>query len=224
VLGKKPGETFRAKSALDKDANADQKKRFEPTDCEVIIKSAREATLPALDDELAKKVGAKSADDLKENARNMVEGQIQERITNEKRAHLVDSILDTHTFDVPKILVDDQAKGLFEHIQRGIYSSKSLDKSVFGSAKPELEQKALEQSKRLIMLSYLIKRAADEEKIYPSDEEVMQHLLKSMPMEAIQQLSDPKYAEQKKAAIGRASLEVAELKVLDHLLEKITQK
>lgn len=224
VLGKKPGDSFRAKSELDKDANSDQKKRFEPTDCEVTIKSAREAKLPNIDDELAKKVGAKSADELKENARKMVEGQIKERIMNEKRAHLVDAILDAHSFDVPKVLVDDQAKGLFEHIQRGIYSSKSLDKSVFGKAKPELEEKATEQAKRLIMLSYLIKRAADEEKIYPSDEEVMQHLLKNMPMEAIQQLSDPKYADQKKAAIGRASLEVAELKVLDHLLEKITEK
>jgi trigger factor len=224
IIGKKPGESFRAFSELDKDANEEQKKRFEPTDCCVEIKAIKTAVLPEIDDALAQKVGAKSADELKTNAKNMVEGQAAERLLNEQRGHLVDALLDKYTFDVPKSLVEDQVPSLFEHLQRGIYSNKALDRSVFGSAREELKEKAREQAQRLIRLSYIVKRVADEEKVRPTDQEVMQHLLRSMPMEAIQQLSDPKHAEQKQAAIGRATLELVELKVLDHLLEKIGKK
>jgi len=224
LLGKKAGDTFEAQSEIDESATDEQKKGFVPTDCRIVVKEVRIAKMPALDEELAKRVGASSLDEMRANIRSMLENQAKEGVKNKERTELVDAILDNTPFDVPEILVQLQTEALAQKMTANQYSNTSLDRSVLTDKQGQIAADAKMHAERMVRLSFIIQEVAHKEQLKPSEQEVMGHMMRSVPMEVIQQLSDKKHEQQRNQMIAQANAEVTELKVLDHLLEKIGKK
>lgn len=224
LLGKKAGDVCEAKSEVDASATEEQKKAFVPTQCRIEVKEVRLAKMPALDEELAKRVGAGSLEDMRVNIRQMLENQAKEAIRNQERSQLVDAVLDKTPFDVPQMLVDLQTETLAQKMTANLYSNASLDRSVLTDQQEKINKDAHLHAERMVRLSFIIQELAHKEQLKPSEQEVMGHMMRSVPMEVIQQLSDKKHEEERERMIAQSNAEVTELKVLDHLLEKIEKK
>lgn len=224
LLGKKAGDTFEAHSEIDASATEEQKQGFVPTDCKVVVKEVRVAKMPPLDAELAKRVGASSLDEIRTNIRGMLENQAKERMKNTERTELVDAVLDKTPFDVPDILVQLQTEALAQKMTANQYSNTSLDRSVLTDKQGQITAEAKVHAERMVRLSFIIQEIAHKEQLKPSEQEVMGHMMRAVPMEVIQQLADKAHEEERNRLIAQMNAEVTELKVLDHLLEKIGKK
>ena len=80
---------------------------FIPTLCRATVHTVRQATPHALDDELAKKHGASSVEDLTEKAKKALENQALNDQREAQRNFIEKTILEKYRFDMPASLVEE---------------------------------------------------------------------------------------------------------------------
>ena len=137
----------------------------------------KEKKVPALDDEFAKTMGCETLVELRAH----VEEKLRERKTTEQKSAveqaLCDELLKRHTFDVPQRLVARQVERLSRDFQVRLLLSGRTEEQ----AKEELA-KYTEQLKtnaaKLVKLSFILDRVADEEKLTVTDDMVVDRLWK----------------------------------------------
>jgi trigger factor len=98
----------------------------------------KEMSLPELDDEFAKNLGAdfKDLDDLKEKIRETLIEREEKRVDRELKMRLLKKVSDSVDFELPESLVDSELKGAIENIRQNLLRSGS-----------SMEQAGLDQEK-----------------------------------------------------------------------------
>jgi trigger factor len=167
LLGKKPGEVFPLTVAPVEDPKA---RTLAPGQYSVTVSRVARREVPALDDDLAKTLGAENLEALRAQIRQDMEAEAQGRSRRIQEDRIVQELLNRHPFAVPPTLVERQLRGDIEEIasslaSRGVDPGKALDwNKVATSRQPEAE--------RQVRSYYLLQAVSEREGIEVPEEEL----------------------------------------------------
>jgi len=145
-------------------------------DFRVHIKEIKKKILPSLDDEFAKDYGeCASLAELKDKVRARLESELREIQNRELKEQLLTRLIETHPFEVPTAMVDQQLRYLMERHQRQIESGGSTAAGQAPSAE-ELRKELNPQAQRQVQVMLLVENITAKEKIAVADPEVQQRI------------------------------------------------
>ncbi len=145
-------------------------------DFRVHIKEIKKKILPSLDDEFAKDYGeCASLAELKDKVRARLESELREIQNRELKEQLLTRLIETHPFEVPTAMVDQQLRYLMERHQRQIESGGSTAAGQAPSAE-ELRKELNPQAQRQVQVMLLVENITAKEKIAVADLEVQQRI------------------------------------------------
>ena len=199
IVGHEPGDKFELKLTFPKDYGmADL--AGEKTVFEILLKQVNEVTKPAIDDELAKKVGPfKDLAALKEDIKKNLTLQTEQRENEKFKDELLKALVAKSKIPAPEILVKDQMRMIKDDITRnatsqGISFEEYLKRA--GETEDKWEKEAKKIAEERVKASLALQTIAVEQKITVSDELVaakiaeLRDVYKKSP-EALKRLKDP---------------------------------
>lgn len=196
VVGKKVNDTVEGVS--ERSSEMDPEAEFIPTQCKIIIKSVKNATLPEIDDELAKKIGADSVEDLKEKVTANLSSQAEQDVQNKLRDQLDTVIAERFPFDVPHSLVQREVQNRLDFMKREMRKAEKSEEEISKKIE-EVGDQLTEDVKRSFRLFFISRRIADENKISVSQDELVKELMMQMydPNSPMDTSLDPEEARSK---------------------------
>lgn len=196
VVGLKKGESAEGMSERDEDVKEED---FIPTNCKITVLSIHEATLPELDDALAKKAGVQNVEDLYQAVEKDLIRQEEEQAQYEMRKQLEDKLIETYQFDVPESLVKSEKQS---HSGRG-KAPKEIEKDV----------------DRALRMFFIARKVAADNRIHVSEHEIIREV-----MHEIYARPKGSPAPGSEEARTRAYIRVLTNKAKDFLLEEMQKK
>ncbi len=180
--------------------------------CKVTIKRIRKATLPEINEEFFKKVGAENIEDLRGKIVKSLEKQVQETVDELKREQIQLLMLEKYPFDLPESFVKAEAKSRLDKKLESLHSAK-IKEPELSNLKTKITQEALQESENYIRLQFLIFKIVHDKKIEPSQDEVVQFMLENM-------MHDPDAMQMKGEELRDRTVNMLKAtKALDYLIE-----
>ena len=220
VIGMSIGESKEGFSAVDEDATDEEKARFTPKKVKITLNGIQEAILPPVDDDLAAKVGAESADIMKERLKVLMEKQAKEAQKTAYREQLSAYLIDHLDFEIPGSLLYTE----LHHRSKQLFSNPSFKKRIEGLSEEEKKEefKKIEtQAKDALKLFYLCRQVLMENHVTLGPEDLTQDI--QSPLDAMfadRDLANPnKTEEQKNLLMSRILLIKAQDLILDKILK-----
>lgn len=191
---------------------------FVPTLCRITINGIKEAKLPTLDDELAKKYGATSLEDLKQKVTANLNKRADDGLKNEMRAQMEHALLNKYAFDLPYSIVQGQIKSRKKEIINDLRAQGTEEANI----PTELKKIEEEMAKRIdndFRLYFMIQKASREFNIEIPKEEVSMEWMRQMWYQQMGQnsIDTSKNPEEVQAQIH---MQLLSAKTLDTLIEK----
>lgn len=145
---------------------------------QVSLREIKQEILPEVNDELAKRFGKQTLDELKDEIIADLKQGYEKRTEQEQAEQIFEALLEKTDFEVPDVMTEYELEGIISEIDRSLtYQNTSMEEQ--GFTKEVLSAKyrdtAVKQSKRRLILNKLI----EQEKMTVSDEEV-ENALKEM--------------------------------------------
>ncbi len=128
IIGHKPGDVFDVKVTFPKDYHAEHLKSAKVTFA-VTLHKIIEAVLPAVDDELAKKVGPfETVKAMRDDIQRELTAQKEREATDKLKDDLLGELVEKSTVPLPQLLVDDQLRSIEQDaMQNLMYRGQSLE-------------------------------------------------------------------------------------------------
>lgn len=176
LVGLKPGEETVFTHKFAKDAS-DDALRGKAAKFMVTVKTVRGVTLPELDDEFAKKVGAgETVDQLHERIRQNIERQSREEYDDKYFIELFDQIKAGATIKYPPQMLEHEAEHVREELQRRLADQRMDLETYLKVRNTDMDTFMTDEVKpnaqRRLERSLLIDEIARQEKIELSEEEI----------------------------------------------------
>ena len=186
LLKAKTGDVIEGLSFPDPDLSADEKKKFEAKKVRLKVKKVEEATLPEINDDLAKKMGAENVEKMREKVEGLLQQNLADHEKTQVREQLSEYLFTKHPFELPLSLVTSELK----HRKDQLFSNKNFklkyDKmKIEEQAKIEAELKR--NSEKAIALFYLSRKIVHDNKIEITKEEITKLIAAEKPKEKITQ-------------------------------------
>ena len=184
---------------------------------EVELVEVKEKSLPAVDDELAKKFGAENLEKLKAGVRTDLENELKYSQSKAVRAQVVRALLGRVNFDLPESAVANETRNVVYDLVRQ-NTQRGVARELIEKQKDEIYANAASNAKERVKLAFLVGRIAEQEKITVSQDDALRRaqqlaLMYQMPFD--QFLKDL----QKRDGVNELYEQVLHEKVLE-LLEK----
>ena len=225
VVGMKTGEQKEGISEADADASEEEKKLFKKKTVKVTIKTIEEPVLPAVDDELAKKVGVQTADEMKSRLKTLLENQSSENTQKEYREQISKQLLEKLDFELPLTLLQREIQYRKSQNMNNASYKKHFE-GLSEEEKKQEEEKMNEQSTEALKLFYICKKISEENKIQITAGDLDQNVTTTLDaMFADRDLLNPNKTDQQKALLmSRMLLSKSQDFVIEKLLGKNTSK
>ena len=179
----------------------------------------------AIDDEFAKSLGLESLDKLKEAARERLVAEFAGATRQRVKRHLLDRLDETHKFDAPPSLIDEEFKLMWNSIQQERASSGKTfaDENTTEEAAQEEYRKIAD---RRVRLGLVLSEIGEKNKISVTDDEISRAVIeraRSMPGRE-KEVWD--FYRNNPQALAQLRAPIYEDKVVDFILElaKVTEK
>jgi len=147
----------------------------EPLKLNVAIQAVYRQRVPELDDELARKLGLESTEQIRSIVRERLEQRLERFKRDSRRAAVVEALLNNVPVEMPPTLV---ARATAEHQRRlmirGLRAGLSREQ-VEEMARKNLQRSA-EEAVRTLKAGFLLQQIADRERIYVTDAEVREQM------------------------------------------------
>lgn len=228
ILGKNKDEVLEAMSEKEthqdeceacesgEDGHHHHHDEFKPTLCRVTIKSIKKPNLPELNEELAKKVGAQSVEDLKTKVANTLSQREERRVQTKLRNQIDTQLLKKYAFDVPRSLIEKDKKYRIEH-RLSHLSTQDKD------SEAQIEQEVEQELQEAFQLLFLTRKIAQQHQISVSNEEVMQEFMQQMMMQDVEEKVVDQSMDSEEIR-SRLFSYLLTKKAKDFLVEKIREK
>lgn len=194
--------------------------KFIPTLCRISVHGIKEAKLPVLDDELAKKYGASGLEDLKQKIGVNLNKRADEALQNAMRAQLEHALLSKYIFDLPHSMVQGQVKSHKKDIIDDLRSRGTEEAAIPAEAR-KIENDLANKIDRDFRLYFLIQKAAKDNHINVPEEEVNMEWMRQMWYQQMGQNSIDTSGDPEEVK-GRIYLQLLTVKTIDALLSKAT--
>jgi trigger factor len=171
LLGAKPGQELKAEVIYPADY-AEASLAGKTVAYEVEVKAIKKRTLPELNDDFAKELGAyQSFTDLEERVREHLASRKRRSVEGETKDRLFAALTERFPFPVPESLVQEQVDARLERGLRALAAqgmdTDQMRKLDFGRLRAAQRDSAMAEVKAFILLD----RIAEEEQVTVSDEE-----------------------------------------------------
>jgi trigger factor len=209
VLGLKINESAEGLSENEKN-----EVNFEPRTCRITVNMIQEANLPELSDELAKKAGANTADDLMTNIKKQLEFAQKKDIQQKLRDQVKAILIENNSLDIPQ----SDLKNLEEDCRKMVDQDKDFFKSP--QEMQDYKAKLFENGKGVLKLAYLLPHISGQLNLpMPSEQEIQQRLIEILTQHYMQtrQTVEEKDIQMLQQKIKR---DLIHENVLDKLIEK----
>jgi trigger factor len=190
----------------------------------VTVHEVRERTLPELNDEFLKSIGAESAEKLRERIRTELEGRKKYERRTHQREQITKKLMSAAQFEVPQAAIDQEAEAvvqrvMLENMQRGVPESE------FEKHLEEVKAKAVEVGKIQAKRNFLIGEIAAKEKVQITNEDLNRAItlqamrLRMRPEEFVKEL------QKDRDAIRIMQRDIVLDKTMEHLVDlaKVTE-
>ena len=139
---------------------------------EVELVEVKEKSLPALDDEMAKKFGAENLEKLRAGVRADLENELKYSRSKALRGQLVRALLGRVNFDLPESAVASETRNVVYDLVRQ-NTQRGIARELIENQKDEIYAMAAGNAKERVKLAVLVGRIAEQEKIQASQEDVI---------------------------------------------------
>lgn len=177
LVGTEAGKECSIKVELGGDF-AVEEHRNKPAELKLFIKKIKRPDGPEINDELAKKVGSDSLEELREFLSKQIEVEKKKLIENDMREHIYKNLLKMADFDLPRDMVESQASKKLENYRMELLN-KGTPMEEIESNLENLKNTSEEAAIKDFKLSLVLKRIAEKEKIFVTEAEV-DHKIKSL--------------------------------------------
>ncbi len=171
VRGAKMGDVLEGMSEPDDTCDRRRKKQFKPKKVRVTLLKVEEATLPELNDEFAKKVGAADIAQMRESIANILNAQADEKAQNELREQVNEFLTEHYPFDLPQSLVDTERKHRHNQQLQDPKFKANWNK-MSQEERRNFENQLAVESGQAVRLFYLSRQIVNEAKIPVTHKEV----------------------------------------------------
>lgn len=203
IIGLKAGQSVETLTEYE-GSNQEEQQSFKAVGVCLTVKGIHKGTVPPIDDELAKKVGLQTIEELHNKINERLEQEARHE-ANQKEMEQVENALLTHySFDLPKTYIENDKKTRLENYkqQKEVLHQKESSES---SDKKQLELFIEKISIRQLQLFFLFNKIATDHKLEVTETEVSQEL-----MQQVQLMQN-----------GKAEIDIASPK--DKLFEQLKQ-
>ncbi len=139
---------------------------------EVELVEVKEKSLPALDDELAKKFGAENLAALKVGIRGDLENELKYSRSKNLRGQLIRALLGKVNFDLPESAVAHETRNVVYDVVRQ-NTQRGIARELIETQKDEIYAMAAGTAKERVKLAFVVGRIAEFEKIQATQEDVI---------------------------------------------------
>ncbi len=174
LIGLKPGDTKTIKHTFPKDFELEALQDKE-TEMEVTVKTVRAVTLPELDDELAKTVGAgETLDELREAVKKDVENRSKAEYDDKYFVDLIEKIKEGATFKYHQHSLEHEAEHVLEDLSQRL-AQQNMDLETYFKLRDTTREKFLEEeampvAKKRFERSLILDEIVRSEKIEVDDQ------------------------------------------------------
>ncbi len=217
IIGKSANETVEGVSEKDESLKDLSGSEFIPTHCRITIKEIWKSELPALDDDLASKVGVSNIEELKTRIRKNLENQSDQEQKNKLRAQIENRVLEKYPFDIPASLIEVQRKEIvaqrLAQLKKHEHSQEKLSEMT-----KAIEENVLDELVRAYRLYFLVHKIAKNENINVYENEVYREGLRQAAEGNSYLLNNLENEEIR----SKLYVNILTRKVLDFVVEKLS--
>lgn len=196
-----------------------------PAEFDVTVKEITEAQEARADDELAKRLGLSSIEEMRANVRDQIEKEDQ-RVSDEKlKRQVLDAIDEGHRFDLPDVLVDQEFELIWDRVKQEMERTGTsfADEGTTEEAARDDYRRIAERRVRLGLVLGEVGRGND---IEVSDDELTQALMQKVREFPGQEQQVYEFYQKNPLAMAELRGPIFEQKAVDHIvsLAKVEEK
>lgn len=218
TLGMHTGETREGTSLPDEELSSEEKEQFKPKKVSVAVRTIELATLPPLDDSLAKQLGSPDVETLKKNVKELLTRQVEEKKREKLREQASEFLLNQYRFDLPPSLVKKEAQFRMKQLMDD-QNFQNHWNSLDTAERNKIIQSILTLSEKAVRIFYLSQKLIKDNQltVTPEDLHQSQPTLLEVLLHPQAAAPSPQGTEMQQAeAYSRCLLEKAE----DFLVER----
>ena len=179
VQGAKAGDVLEGMSEADDTATEEEKKEFKPKKVRLTILKAEEATLPELNDDFAKKVGAETVSIMRQSISQMLNDRADEKVREVLSEQVNDFLVEQYPFDLPASLVETEKNHRKQQLMQDPKFKANWDK-MGQEEKEKLEEKLSTESGHAVRLFYLSRAVVHQAKLPITHKEIQDEAISTM--------------------------------------------
>lgn len=176
LIGVKGGEAVEVTVTFPDDYNAEDLKGKEAVFA-VSLKEIHEKTLPALDDDLAKKAGMEDFESLHKETRSKLELEYKSLTRALLKRRLLDALDARYSFDLPSSMVEQEFGGIWRQIEQDREQGR-LDADDQEKDEETLRQDYQQIAQRRVRLGLVLAEVSNQQKFEVTDQEMSQLLMR----------------------------------------------
>ena len=165
VIGLEKGQTTEGISQPDEKASKEDKKSFKKKKVSITVTAIERSTLPAIDDELAKKVGTNDVAEMKEKLKLLIASKAARKNTETQREHIEKQLIEKVLFDVPATLLEKEANHRVSQLFSNPEFKKQWEEELSEEQKETKKADIKEKATQAIRLFYLCRNVVNTNKI-----------------------------------------------------------
>ncbi len=188
----------------------------------VTVKAVKAPEPAEIDDELAKRFGVESLDELKTNIRERLQAEYEQATRAIVKRRLMDALDDVARFEVPPGLVDVEAKQIAHQLWHEEHPE--VQGHEHGAIEPTDEHRKL--AERRVRLGLLLADVGNKKEITVSDQEMQRAVIMQARQYPGQERQFFEFVQKNPGAQSQIRAPIFEDKVVDYILElaKVTEK
>ena len=186
---------------------------------DVTVKEVAKPEKLEITDELAKKLGLESADQLREIVRDQMGGQYAQRTRERIKRQLLDALDERYKFEAPQQLVDAEFDQIWNQVTGELQQAgRSFEDEDTTEEKAREEYRQL--AERRVRLGLVLAKYGEEAEIDVKEEELQNALRAQMQQFPGQEQEILNFFRSNPNAVQSLRAPIFEEKVVDHLIEK----
>ena len=224
LIGHKAGEEFDISVKFPDDYHEEKLKSANAT-FKIKLHEVKERIMPEIDDELAKKAGKDSLDELKEDIKKyleMTENNENDRIKSDA---IFSHVLETTEIVIQDSMLDREYEAIIQEAKRNAsQQGADFEKLVESEGKENVEKRFREEAQKRIKNSLIIEKIAQIEDVKVEQQDVMNHINRMAGMYGMPPVQLFEELRKNPESFAVISQQITANKVNDFLLQNNTFK
>jgi trigger factor len=181
----------------------------------VTIKETKEKVLPELDDEFSKGFQCSSMDDLRDKVKENIEKQKKKKRDDEYKKEIVEHLVNTHSFEVPRSMVLKELESLIEDVKQD-----SMMKGQQTKSDEELRREYESASLKNVQTMLILDTVGKKEKIEVTEDDMKEAVKEVAAQHNVEPEEVKKLYIAKEGSLDGLKHRLYSGKVLDFLLSR----